>query len=213
MNKLTNYKFFLKRERRCKNMFSKKGFTLIELLIVVAIIAILAAIAVPNFLEAQVRSKVSRVKADMRSCATALEAYCIDHNAYIPDGYNSIPAGAGWWTLNYMLTTPIAYISSLSAANDPFKVVDNPAARLFRYTNFKFTYLDRLNNPSAYNSYSNIVGEWMMMSWGPDKLFGPDGSVEGRAYALVVIYDSTNGTVSAGDIVRCQKYSETIKYQ
>jgi prepilin-type N-terminal cleavage/methylation domain-containing protein len=46
------------------------AFTLIELLIVVAIIAILAAIAVPNFLEAQVRSKVSRAKADMRSIAT-----------------------------------------------------------------------------------------------------------------------------------------------
>ncbi len=59
-----------------------KGFTLIELLIVVAIIAILAAIAVPNFLEAQVRSKVARVKADQRSMATALESYFIDNNAY-----------------------------------------------------------------------------------------------------------------------------------
>ena len=55
-----------------------RAFTLIELLIVVAIIAILAAIAVPNFLEAQVRAKVSRVKSDMRSLATAIETYRID---------------------------------------------------------------------------------------------------------------------------------------
>ncbi len=60
----------------------KKGFTLIELLIVIAIIAILAAIAVPNFLEAQVRAKVSRVKADQRSLATGLESYYIDNNSY-----------------------------------------------------------------------------------------------------------------------------------
>jgi prepilin-type N-terminal cleavage/methylation domain-containing protein len=63
-------------------MRRKTGFTLIELLIVVAIIAILAAIAVPNFLEAQVRSKVSRVAADMRSMTTALASYYVDNNSY-----------------------------------------------------------------------------------------------------------------------------------
>ena len=60
----------------------KKAFTLIELLIVVAIIAILAAIAVPNFLEAQTRAKVSRVMSDQRTYATALGTYQIDNSSY-----------------------------------------------------------------------------------------------------------------------------------
>src|SRR5436309_2575639 len=82
-----------------------KGFTLIELLIVVAIIAVLAAIAVPNFLEAQTRSKVSRTLSDMRTIATALEAYRMDNRSYpIPDRasdrslkWNGIKTYGAWW--------------------------------------------------------------------------------------------------------------------
>jgi len=77
-----------------------KGFTLIELLIVVAIIAILAAIAVPNFLEAQVRSKVSRAQSDMRSLATAIESYMVDNNnfpvAVANAGNLTLPAGTAF---------------------------------------------------------------------------------------------------------------------
>ncbi len=74
------------------NKFYIKGFTLIELLFVIAVISVLAAIAVPNFLEAQVRAKVTRAYTDMGMISTALEAYKVD-NGHFPliskpiDGY------------------------------------------------------------------------------------------------------------------------------
>src|SRR6187402_1261155 len=102
-------------QRTCYN-----AFTLIELLIVVAIIAILAAIAVPNFLEAQTRAKVSRCAADMRSLKTGLESYIVDTNKYPETDYGAgvfppEPAGAGM----DRLSTPIAYMSSIPRS--PFK--------------------------------------------------------------------------------------------
>ncbi len=60
----------------------EKGFTLIELLIVVAIIGIIAAIAVPNLLTAIQRSKRSRTAADMRAIGTALGSYNVDLNQF-----------------------------------------------------------------------------------------------------------------------------------
>jgi len=59
-----------------------KGFTLIELLIVVAIIGIIAAIAIPNLLNAIDRGKQKRTMADMRSIGTAVESYAVDQNVY-----------------------------------------------------------------------------------------------------------------------------------
>jgi type II secretion system protein G len=60
-----------------------KGFTLIELLIVVAIIGIIAAIAIPNLLNAIQRGKQKRTMGDLRTVATANEQYSIDNNQYV----------------------------------------------------------------------------------------------------------------------------------
>lgn len=115
----------------------KKGFTLIELLIVVAIIGILAAIAVPNFLNAQIRAKIARCYSDMKSISTAVSMLQLDRN-HLPidawdddtakgreilrDVFNNVGnvAGNARGARDFLavLTSPISYMSSVP--DDPF---------------------------------------------------------------------------------------------
>lgn len=114
-----------------------KGFTLIELLIVIAIILILIAIALPNFLEAQTRAKAVRSQGDCRALGIAVESFRIDRNYLLIDiwdddsfeglqrliryfGTIANPNKATRLQRDVMapLTTPVAYITAIP--QDPF---------------------------------------------------------------------------------------------
>ncbi len=116
-----------------------KGFTLIELLIVIAIILILIAIALPNFLEAQLRAKATKSQGEMRTLGIAIESLRADRGVLLIDFWddetgeasrriNDVFGGVGHWIppcspthpdrrsmvcVLLPLTTPIAYITSI----------------------------------------------------------------------------------------------------
>jgi len=245
-------------------MHKTKGFTLIELLIVVAIIAILAAIAVPNFLEAQTRAKVARAKSDQRSLATAIESYFVDHGTY-PVNSNG-PAGnsalqANNFRMLVPLSTPIAYISN-ALLPDPFPSRFSPEGSggdVYGYVSAIDTTAEAVIFDVLWVGGDNTTGEaalfssaaesvkpgvslsltrgeseqlfslgWAVGSQGPDRVnrrneiviaAGGDPSSPGLtlgaasfvielqewAQTAPVIYDPTNGTISAGDIIRTGK--------
>lgn len=156
----------------------RHGFTLIELLIVVAIIAILAAIAVPNFLEAQTRSRVSRVHNDLRTIALAMESYRVDNQSYpswspqdgnyynrgdIVNGAYTVPSwDAPWMNL---LTTPITYINSIPP--DAFRIVAGAAN--YSYRVYSVAYTPRTAAPGYFRDFKFYPRTgWMTWSWGPD---------------------------------------------
>lgn len=214
---------------RNASLGSLVAFTLIELLIVVAIIAILAAIAVPNFLESQVRAKASRVKADLRTLATALESYAVDQNSYpMNDGlYNVVPV---------TLTTPIAYLTTHKQV-DPFTDKESDAmygelARFYTYTK-PVTYsawyaliisgapsppVEAIDSPGFNEGAFLHYGQWRLLSNGPDRKYSqpghPAGPYNPNPSVLMgadIPYDPTNGTVSWGNILRTHRRTEGVE--
>jgi prepilin-type N-terminal cleavage/methylation domain-containing protein len=211
--------------RACRKIrgisFGQNAFTLIELLIVVAIIAILAALAVPNFLEAHVRSKVSRAKADLRSIAGAIEIYRLDQSRYptmLEPGFTGgVPPLSGsdlkWWYIPDSLSTPVSYLSTSHIlcpfGGDHPRRSDFPDEiwRRYSYENIpelEQKYLDGfsiLQYKYAPDQDASVKwGFWRILCIGPDNAWNP-----------MIPYDPTNGTVSTGNIMRTQRESEVLQ--
>ncbi len=167
-----------------------RAFTLLELLIVVAIIGILAAIAIPSFLNARIRANIARSVSDIHALISAQELYRADHNGYAPYGVVSsslktIPSSVLSW-----LTTPVSYISSVP--EDPFL---KGSGRPYWYG---YAHERIVSAQSRITAYS-------LSSTGPSKLhalviywFQPKILFNKYPYHS---YDSTNGLYSIGEIV------------
>lgn len=191
-------------------MSSKRAFTLIELLIVVAIIAILAAIAVPNFLEAQVRAKASRAKNDMRTLATGIESYHVDWSAYpFPADERGVPAEPPFHNphlyngmLTPRLTSPTAYLSTLT--EDPFSAPGDDHIPYFHFGSRVYD-IAHHGHADSWDAFINAlipggreVIPYYILSHGPDT----DQDISaGHGITLEAHYDPSNGTISSGDIV------------
>ena len=183
----------------------KQGFTLIELLIVVAIIAILAAIAVPNFLEAQVRSKVSKSVSNMRTYATAMEAYNLDENRYPPIFWVSANFPEDSLHCLWRLTTPVAYLTDHTSLCSPFIIQDPPSGEAAWWTGqnsywyfldpemglwcdmYEGVWLEPLHIPKS--------TQWMLSDAGPNMLMWANEDFYDE-------YDASNGTMSNGNLYR-----------
>ncbi len=191
---------------------NQRAFTLIELLIVVAIIAVLAAIAVPNFLEAQTRARIVRSTTDMRAVALAIEAYTADNNQ-IPMAKHPIT-----WTLedgsyandtlrvqgqsNHAgdrLLKPIAYMTEIPFDWFNSQQIDPKSGPYWGGLQISFVYWgDPIGGEDGKHLWFGEPGRWVMTSVGPNLFF--DSGIAGDP--LAQRYDPTNGTISRGLLLR-----------
>ena len=178
----------------------RRAFTLIELLIVVAIIGILAAIAVPNFLNAQTRAKVAKVQSELRSLSGAYTSYALDNNAWPPHADRCKAQ-------HKFITSPIAYMSA--SVDDPFQRESKTTVWEWFCGQYhaepnSTSGTSRINVMSPEYWHRNRNASFFILSSGP--------TLDAIQPIAHVPYDSSNGTVSRGRIYQPVTGSRTRGY-
>lgn len=169
---------------------NRSAFTFIELLIVIAIVAILTTIAIPNLMNAQMRAKISRTQTEQLSLSIALEKYFLDWKTFMEDhDYPSDRSKRGL----FRLTSPTLYMSSLP--REEFPSSNKSAAE--GYTYFEF----RSGNTSIPGKDWPATA-YLIISPGPNLVEDVSGN-DGFPFGTIIRrYDVSNGLNSDGDIVR-----------
>lgn len=159
-------------------MKKNKGFTLIELLIVVAIIGIIAAIAIPNLLDAIERSRQKRSVAEIKTIALALQSFSTDYNGYpnendvggdvidpanwvayldannspafVPDYIQALPGGDGW-------NVPYQYNGSVLSDETPPRLGHQVNANFMLHSNGSDRALGADSQPDGNGSATDFI--------------------------------------------------------
>ncbi|MFH1744002.1 MAG: prepilin-type N-terminal cleavage/methylation domain-containing protein [bacterium] len=166
------------------------AFTLIELLIVVAIIGILAAIAVPNFLNAQIRAKIARAEADEKTISSALEMYLLENGSLPPVRSTQATEYRGY----IYLTTPVAYLDCILP--DPFR---KKFIRGFGTNGHDQFYEIGVSVWPPTGPANNI---YSIECVGPDEIDSTQTTLYPSHSPHFEFYDPSNGLFSNGDIYR-----------
>ncbi len=204
-------------------MNCRRAFTFIEITIVACIIAILAAIAIPNFLEARVRASVTRSKAELVGLKMAIEAYRLEYREY---PRNLTPGISDPRDL-VCLTTPVSFIGSLPMdfltmqEASPSGHRDDAAPIPYRYINGLQVNPEAGLRPTASLAEPSIAPPGFVAGvlWGSGPLILQhptrpgmkvyyDNLKKNVATAIsssgeiqaMISYDPTNGTTSLGDL-------------
>lgn len=139
------------------NNTRKRGFTLIELMIVITIIAILAAILVPNFLKARSQGHLTACKSNCKNLATSLEMYAGDNAGHYP---SSSSVAARLTSGNYLKTFPTCPAAGGDSYSGNFSSVQTPDSFSFycRGNNHARAYTGFSTTSSGFPQYNGESG-------------------------------------------------------